>query len=80
MTGDAAKNVADMKDVATHLTKSLQVHEVDDIDQALDVALVGGLDALESRGGDSTGSSGKGGTTKRKSTPRRPKVEPGVRA
>ena len=79
-----SRNTADMKDVATHLTKSLQVHEVEDIDQALDVALVGGLATLESRGGSdstpSTGSSGKGGAAKRKSSPRRPKVEPGVRA
>ena len=75
-----AKNMADMKDVATHLTKSLQVHEVDDIDQALDVALVGGLGALEAQSIDGAGSSGKGGATKRKPSPRRPKVEPGVRA
>src|SRR5690606_19075639 len=74
-----SKNNADMKDVATHLTKSLQVHEVDDIDQALDAALVGGIAALEKRV-DDAGSSGKGGAGKRKASPRRPKVEPGVRA
>src|SRR5690606_28296380 len=43
------KNAADMKDVAPHLTKSLHFHQVDDIDQALEVALVGGLAGLEAR-------------------------------
>jgi ATP-dependent Lon protease len=42
-----AKNAADMKDIATHLKKSLELHEVDDLDQVLDIALVGGLAALE---------------------------------
>jgi len=75
-----AKNMADMKDVATHLTKSLHVHDVEDVDQALDVALVGGVAALESRVDDSAGSSGKGGTSKHKPSQRRSKAEPGVRA
>ncbi len=43
------KNSADMKDIATHLTKSLQLHEVTDLDGVLEVALVGGLKALEQR-------------------------------
>ncbi len=43
------KNSADMKDIATHLTKSLQLHEVADLDGVLEVALVGGLKALEQR-------------------------------
>ena len=42
-----AKNSADMKDIATHLKKSLEMHEVNDLDQVLEVALVGGLAALE---------------------------------
>jgi ATP-dependent Lon protease len=42
-----AKNSADMKDIATHLKKSLELHEVEDLDQVLDIALVGGLAALE---------------------------------
>jgi ATP-dependent Lon protease len=42
-----AKNAADMKDIAAHLKKSLHLHEVEDLDQVLDIALVGGLAALE---------------------------------
>jgi ATP-dependent Lon protease len=44
-----AKNVADMKDIAAPLKKSLTFHEVDDLDQVLDIALVGGLKALEAK-------------------------------
>jgi len=84
------KNAADMKDVASHLTKSLQFHQVDDIDQALDVALVGGLAGLEARiapagqtggekGGKTGGESGKNGT-KAKPLRRPRKVQPGVSA
>lgn len=72
------KNIADMKDVPTHLTKALQVHDVQDIDKALDVALVGGIAALEARADDGPGSSGKRKASK--PTPRRSKSEPGVRA
>ncbi len=54
------KNSADMKDIATHLTKSLQMHEVSDLDDVLDLALVGGVEALEKR---TTG--GGGGSRKR---------------
>ncbi|HET8984992.1 MAG TPA: endopeptidase La [Trueperaceae bacterium] len=81
------KNAADMKDVAPHLTKSLQFHQVDDIDEALDVALVGGLAGLEARvspagrsggdkGGTTSGDGDKGGT---KPVRRPRKVQPGVR-
>jgi ATP-dependent Lon protease len=42
-----AKNAADMKDIASHLKKSLEMHEVLDLDEVLDIALVGGLAALE---------------------------------
>ncbi len=42
-----AKNTADMKDIAAPMKKSLSLHEVDDLDQVLDQALVGGLAALE---------------------------------
>jgi len=42
-----AKNAADMKDIAAPMKKSLSLHEVDDLDQVLDIALVGGLAALE---------------------------------
>ncbi|HKI56225.1 MAG TPA: endopeptidase La [Trueperaceae bacterium] len=51
------RNNADMKDIATHLTKTLQLHEVGDLDKVLDLALVGGLEALERRG--SGGGSGR---------------------
>ncbi len=50
------RNSADMKDIATHLTKNLQMHEVGDLDRVLDLALVGGLEGLE-RGG--SGGSGR---------------------
>ena len=41
------QNEADMKDIGAHLTKALTMHPVADLDQVLDVALVGGLAALE---------------------------------
>ncbi|HLU83440.1 MAG TPA: S16 family serine protease, partial [Trueperaceae bacterium] len=83
------KNAADMKDIAPHLTKSMHFHQVDDIDQALDVALVGGLAGLEARvaptepggakGGRTGPDSNKGGA-KPKALRRPRKVQPGVRA
>ena len=45
------KNVPDLTDIPTHLRRSLEFHEVDHLDKALDVFLVGGLEALEKRGG-----------------------------
>jgi hypothetical protein len=36
-----------MKDIAAPMKKSLSLHEVADLDQVLDIALVGGLAALE---------------------------------
>ncbi|MEJ2667094.1 MAG: endopeptidase La [Deinococcales bacterium] len=54
-----AKNGADMKDIAAHLTKSLSLHEVDDLDGVLELALVGGLEALERRGSGSGSGSGR---------------------
>ena len=42
-----AKNQADMKDIAAPMKKSLSLHEVEDLDQVLEIALVGGLAALE---------------------------------
>jgi ATP-dependent Lon protease len=54
-----AKNSADMKDIATHLKRSLHLHEAEVLDQVLDVALVGGLAALEDRSsGEHGGGSG----------------------
>ncbi len=67
------KNAADMKDIATHLTKNLQMHEVDDLDDVLERALVGGMEALERRGG--------GGGSRKRSRRRSGKAsEAGVRA
>ncbi len=70
-----SKNSADMKDIAGHLKRSLHFHEVDDLDQVLDVALVGGLAALEhqgqeggERGGESGGKTGKRGKRGSKSS------------
>jgi ATP-dependent Lon protease len=44
-----AKNIADMKDIAAPLKKALTFHEVEDLDEVLDIALVGGLKALEAK-------------------------------
>ncbi len=44
-----ANNEADMKDIGAHLTKTLNMHPVASLDEVLEVALVGGLGALEGR-------------------------------
>jgi len=44
-----SKNASDLNDIPAHLRKSLSFHSVDDLDQVLDVALVGGLKALEAQ-------------------------------
>jgi len=82
-----AKNTADMKDVAGHLTRSLHMHEVDDLDGVLDVALVGGLEALEARAKDGApGGPGpadeKKPSGRKRSAPsrKRPKEAPDIRA
>ncbi|MEJ2357018.1 MAG: endopeptidase La [Deinococcales bacterium] len=67
------RNAADMKDIATHLTKSLQLHEVADLDGVLDLALVGGVESLERRG-----TSGGGRKRSRRRSSKRD--EPGVQA
>ncbi len=41
------KNNSDLNDVPLHLRKSLSFHAAEDLDDVLDVALVGGLKALE---------------------------------
>ncbi len=43
------KNLSDLNDIPSHLRRSLDFHEVDDLDKALEVFMVGGLEALESR-------------------------------
>ena len=45
------KNVPDLGDIPAHLRRSLEFHPVDNLDKALDVFLVGGLEGLEGRGG-----------------------------
>jgi ATP-dependent Lon protease len=45
------KNTADMKDIPSHLKKSLHLHNVAHLDHVLDQALVGGLKALEANAG-----------------------------
>src|SRR5690606_32002409 len=82
-----SKNAADMKDVAGHLTRALHMHEADDLDAVLDVALVGGMEALEARakGGAAPGGAGPAEEKKpagRKRTPsrKRPKEAPDIRA
>jgi ATP-dependent Lon protease len=54
------KNSADMKDIAPHLKKSLSMHPVESLDEVLEHALVGGLEALERRGGKGQRRSGSG--------------------
>src|SRR5690606_1649342 len=49
------KNEADMKDIASHLTKSLFLHPVEDLDDVLDITLVGGLAALEAQADEGAG-------------------------
>ena len=70
------KNAADMKDIAAHLKRSLHMHEADDLDQVLDVALVGGLAALEQKGHPDTGGDrgGERGGSKRKPRTKRSEV------
>ena len=70
------KNAADMKDIAAHLKRTLHMHEADDLDQVLDVALVGGLAALEQKGHPDTGGDrgGERGGSKRKPRTKRSEV------
>ena len=43
------QNTADLNDIPAHLRKSLTFHPADTLDKVLDVALVGGLKALEAK-------------------------------
>ncbi|NBC95237.1 MAG: endopeptidase La [Deinococcus-Thermus bacterium] len=54
-----AKNEADMKDIGGHLTRGIRVHAVETLDDVLEHALVGGVDALEKQGGGGTRSSSR---------------------
>jgi ATP-dependent Lon protease len=45
------KNEADLKDIGAHLTRGIKLHAVDSLDDVLEHALVGGVEALETRGG-----------------------------
>jgi len=73
------KNEADMKDIGAHLTKGLQTHAVEDLDQVLDAALVGGLSALEAAGPTGPSGSGEKKAPSRRKRPAEP-VDKGVRA
>ncbi len=42
-------NAADLEDIPLHLRRSMSFHPVDTLDEVLDIALVGGLRALEHR-------------------------------
>lgn len=44
------KNNSDLNDVPSHLRRSLDFHPVSNLDEVLEVALVGGLQALEANG------------------------------
>jgi len=59
-------NEGDLRDIPAHLRTSMTFHPCETLDQVLDVALVGGLRALE-RGGDG-GSNPKRKTTRRSKT------------
>lgn len=45
------KNLPDLGDIPAHLRRSLEFHPVAHLDRALDIFMVGGLAALEARGG-----------------------------
>ncbi|MEX2500781.1 MAG: endopeptidase La [Trueperaceae bacterium] len=53
------KNEADLKDIASHLTRGIRLHPARTLDDVLDQALVGGLAALERRSGGGRRGSGK---------------------
>jgi ATP-dependent Lon protease len=40
-------NEADLQEIPAHLRRSMSFHPVENLDQALEIALVGGLKALE---------------------------------
>jgi ATP-dependent Lon protease len=44
------KNNSDLNDIPSHLRRSLDFHPVSNLDEVLEVALVGGLQALEAQG------------------------------
>ena len=54
-------NVADQKEIAAHLRKGLDMHPVDNLDEVLDLALVGGMKALEAKADTGGGSRSRRG-------------------
>ncbi len=54
-----SKNYPDMKEIPNHLKKSLDLHAAENLDEILDIALVGGMEALESRNGGGGGAKEK---------------------
>ena len=63
------KNESDYKEIDGHLVRSLQSHAVEDLDDVLEHALVGGMSSLEARGDDP---GGEDSGTKRGSKRRKP--------
>jgi ATP-dependent Lon protease len=49
------KNNPDMNEIPAHLRKSLHFHPSEELDQVLDVALVGGMKALEAHAANAGG-------------------------
>jgi len=66
------KNAADAKDIDAGLLRGLKMHPSDDLEQVLDVALVGGMAALERKGGGPKGSGKKRSASKGANAPRTP--------
>ncbi len=61
-----AKNTPDLNDIPSHLRKSLDFHPSESLDEVLDVALVGGLKALEANGDGGDGNTPKKNSRKRR--------------
>ena len=63
-------NEPDLRDIPLHLRSSMRFHPCETVDQVLDVALVGGLKALETPSDGSAAEPGPSGAPKRKSARR----------
>ncbi|MDP9763761.1 endopeptidase La [Deinococcus enclensis] len=63
-------NEPDLRDIPLHLRSSMRFHPCETVDQVLDVALVGGLKALETPRDGSAAEPGPSGAPKRKSARR----------
>ena len=63
------KNAADAKDIDASLLRGLKMHPCEDLEQVLDVALVGGVAALERKGGGPKGKGKKRASAKSRANP-----------